>query len=91
MQTELLPYVLLTSTIERCYSKPRGYAGDYLTIEKIYNNRPEGAGRIGAVVDRLFLEMPAADRGPQSPGPARRRDPPRPSIAAPTPAGRRAC
>ena len=60
LQTELLPYVLLTATIERCYSKPRGYAGDYLTIEKIYNNRPEGAGRIGAVVDRLFLEMPAA-------------------------------
>ncbi len=60
LQTELLPYVLLTSTIERCYSKPRGYAGDYLTIEKIYNNHPEGAGRIGAVVDRLFLEMPAA-------------------------------
>lgn len=60
LQTELLPYVLLTGTIERCYSKPRGYAGDYLTIEKIYNNHPEGAGRIGAVVDRLFLEMPAA-------------------------------
>jgi CRP-like cAMP-binding protein/SAM-dependent methyltransferase len=60
LQTELLPYVLLTATIERCYSKPRGYAGDYLTIEKIYNNKPEGAGRIGAVVDRLFLEMPAA-------------------------------
>jgi extracellular factor (EF) 3-hydroxypalmitic acid methyl ester biosynthesis protein len=60
LQTEILPYVLLTSTIERCYSKPRGYAGDYYTIERIYNNKPEGAGRIGAVVDRLFLELPAA-------------------------------
>lgn len=60
LQAELLPYILLTSTIERCYSKPRGYAGDYLTIEKIYQNQPQGAGRIGALVDRLFLELPAA-------------------------------
>lgn len=60
LQTELLPFILMTSTIERCYSKPRGYAGDYFTIEKIYVNEPDGAGRIGAVVDRLFLELPAA-------------------------------
>jgi CRP-like cAMP-binding protein/SAM-dependent methyltransferase len=60
LQTELLPFVLMTSTAERFYSKPRGYAGDYFTIERIYQNQPSGAGRLGAVFDRLFLEAPAS-------------------------------
>lgn len=60
LQTELLPFVLMTSTAERFYSKPRGYAGDYFSIERIYQNQPGGAGRLGAVFDRLFLEAPAA-------------------------------
>ena len=33
VQEELLPYILLAKTAERCLSKPRGYAGDYWTIE----------------------------------------------------------
>ena len=32
IRTELLPYLLLTRTAERMYRKPRGYAGDFLTI-----------------------------------------------------------
>lgn len=59
-QLELLPYLLLTRSGERWYSKPRGYAGDYLTIEWLYQNQPAGTGRLGPVLDRCFLNLPAA-------------------------------
>ena len=58
MQREVLPYVLATESAERFYAKPRGYAGDYLAIDMIYRNEPRGTGRIGPVVDRLFLDTP---------------------------------
>jgi extracellular factor (EF) 3-hydroxypalmitic acid methyl ester biosynthesis protein len=58
LQNEMLPYVLTTETAERFYSKPRGYAGDYLAIHKIYQNQPVGTGRLGPIVDRMFLETP---------------------------------
>lgn len=57
---ETLPYLLLTSTAERFYSKPRGYAGDFLTIEIIYQNRPTGTQRVGPLIDHWFLEGSAA-------------------------------
>ena len=60
LKTELLPYMLLTQTAERFYSKPRGYAGDFLTIEWIYENKPAGAGRLGPLLDKCFLNEPAA-------------------------------
>lgn len=60
VERELHPYLLLTRIVERIYSKPRGYAGDFLTIEWMYANEPGGAGRIGPLIDRLFLERPAA-------------------------------
>ena len=60
LQRELLPFVLLTQTAERFYSKPRGYAGDFLTIEMIYDNQCGGTGRIGPLLDRCFLNTPAA-------------------------------
>ena len=56
LQREILPYLLLTGTAERFYSKPRGYAGDFFTIELIYENVPRGTGRIGAMLDKCFLE-----------------------------------
>ena len=55
LKTELLPYLLLTQTAERFYSKPRGYAGDFLTIEKIYQKKPAGSGRLGPLLDECFL------------------------------------
>ena len=58
LQHEMLPYVLTTETADRFYSKPRGYAGDYLAIHKIYQNQPGGTGRLGPVVDRMFLNTP---------------------------------
>ncbi len=60
IRRELLPYLLLTSAAERWYSKPRGYAGDFLAIEHIYQNQPAGHGRIGPVLDQCFLNLPAA-------------------------------
>jgi len=60
LQQELLPYVLSTETADRFYSKPRGYAGDYLAIDGLYRNQPAGKGRLGPVVDRMFLSTPPA-------------------------------
>jgi SAM-dependent methyltransferase len=60
IQREILPYLLLTRTAERWYSKPRGYAGDFLTIDWIYQNNPQGVGRLGSLLDRCFLNAPAA-------------------------------
>ena len=39
LRQELLPFVLLTQTLERFYSKPRGNGGDFLTIDMIYIGR----------------------------------------------------
>lgn len=57
LQHEMLPYVLTTETADRFYSKPRGYAGDYVAIQNIYRNVPGGTGRLGPIVDRLFLDI----------------------------------
>ncbi len=60
LRLELLPYLLLTRSAERMYRKPRGYAGDFLTIEWMYANEPGGAGELGKLLDRCFLNQPAA-------------------------------
>ena len=60
VQEELLPYILLAKTAERCLSKPRGYAGDYWTIELTYRNQADGWGRVGRLLDRWVLESPPA-------------------------------
>ena len=60
VQREVLPYLLLTRTAERLYAKPRGYAGDFLSIDWIYEDREDGTGRLGPFLDRCFLDEPAA-------------------------------
>lgn len=60
LQAELLPYLLLAENGARWYSKPRGYAGDYLSIARVYENQARGHGRLGALVDRCFLDLAAA-------------------------------
>lgn len=57
-QRELLPYVLLSPLAERSYTKPRGYAGDFLTIEEMYRNEPHGTGRLGPFIDRIMHSLP---------------------------------
>jgi CRP-like cAMP-binding protein/SAM-dependent methyltransferase len=60
LQREILPFMLLTQTAERFYSKPRGYPGDFFTLEMIYDNQCGGTGRIGPLLDRCFLNTPVA-------------------------------
>jgi extracellular factor (EF) 3-hydroxypalmitic acid methyl ester biosynthesis protein len=54
-------YAVLTrsANIDRWFAKPRGYAGDYYTIELMYRAQPEGDGRLGRFVDRWALDIPA--------------------------------
>ncbi len=60
VRRELHPYLMLTRIVERIYSKPRGYAGDFLTIRWMYDNETGGVGAGGQLIDTAFLERPAA-------------------------------
>lgn len=59
LQRELLPFVMLSENADRWLSKPRGYAGDFYTIEKMYCDIPEGTGRVGLLLDSFFLNLPS--------------------------------
>lgn len=48
---ETFSFMMSSSLLERVYMKPRGYAGDFETIEDIYSGRPVGASTIGRMVD----------------------------------------
>jgi extracellular factor (EF) 3-hydroxypalmitic acid methyl ester biosynthesis protein len=60
LQAELLSLIRLSQTGERFYAKPRGYAGDYQTVEMIYANAPAGTGRIGPLIDSCMLTLAVA-------------------------------
>lgn len=60
VKTQLRPYILATQSGERTYSKPRGYAGDFLSIELLYQNVPQGTGWLGLLLDGCYLSLPAA-------------------------------
>lgn len=57
---EIFPYFMRSRFAERAYYKPKGYAGDFLMMEMIYKNRPDGDGKLGIVVDGWCLETEAA-------------------------------
>jgi extracellular factor (EF) 3-hydroxypalmitic acid methyl ester biosynthesis protein len=57
---ETYPYLGMSTLIDRSYTKPRGYAGDYLTLQMVYDDQPDGVRRLGPFIDRWFLGMPAA-------------------------------
>jgi hypothetical protein len=59
MFRDTFPYFTL-SRIDRSYAKPRGHAGDYLTIEMLYNNQAGGDRRLGPYIDRWALDLPAS-------------------------------
>lgn len=54
------PYLGLSTLIDRSYTKPRGYAGDFLTLQMVYDDQPDGVGRLGPYIDRWFLGIPAS-------------------------------
>jgi CRP-like cAMP-binding protein/SAM-dependent methyltransferase len=60
IQRELIPYVLLAENTARTFTKPRGYAGDYLTIELMYEAQPAGVAPLGPLVDACMMGLPAS-------------------------------
>lgn len=57
---ETYPYLSLSTLIDRSYTKPRGYAGDFLTLQMVYDDEPQGVRRLGPYIDRWFLGIPAS-------------------------------
>ena len=57
---EIFPYFMRSRFAERAYYKPSGYAGDFLTMEMIYVNEPDGDGKLGRLMDRWCLDSGAA-------------------------------
>jgi extracellular factor (EF) 3-hydroxypalmitic acid methyl ester biosynthesis protein len=54
---ETFPWLMLGRLNDRSFAKPRGYAGDYATIEMMYQNQPAGDGRLGRFIDAWCLEQ----------------------------------
>ena len=59
IQSVMLPSLWLTGTVERTYSKPHGYAGDFRMIQGLYDNIARGYGRLGPLIDRCYMDQPA--------------------------------
>lgn len=57
---EFFPYYMRSRFAERAYYKPRGYAGDFMMMEMIYQNNPDGDGKIGQLVDGWCLNSASA-------------------------------
>jgi extracellular factor (EF) 3-hydroxypalmitic acid methyl ester biosynthesis protein len=57
-QKLLLPFFLESPFLKRAYVKPRGYAGDYLTIQMMYDAVPGGPSSFAQAVDQWALEQP---------------------------------
>jgi len=57
---EFFPYYMRSRFAERAYYKPRGYAGDFMMMEMIYQNSPNGDGKIGQLVDGWCLNSASA-------------------------------
>lgn len=54
----LNPFFLRSATLRRTFEKPRGYAGDYLMMEALYRNTPEGDSPLALWMDRWALALP---------------------------------
>lgn len=54
---ELFPYFMRSRFAERAYYKPKGFAGDYLMMELIYRQKPEGDGKLGCLIDGWLLKQ----------------------------------
>jgi len=52
-------FLMRSASFDRWLTKPRGYAGDYYTIELLYDDRPAGDGRLGHFIDRWALDLAA--------------------------------
>lgn len=57
---ETFSFLMRSANVDRWFTKPRGYAGDFFTIELVYRNEADGEGRLGRFVDRWALGITAA-------------------------------
>ena len=57
---EVYPYFMRSRYAERSYHKPKGYAGDFLMIEHVYQNVGQGDGKFGELIDTFCLNRPAS-------------------------------
>ena len=64
-QRILHPYLLCAPFINRCYTKPLGYAGDYEMMNMIVRNKLEGSSLYAKLVNQYLLDQigPMAVRG----------------------------
>jgi CRP-like cAMP-binding protein/SAM-dependent methyltransferase len=60
VQDALRPYLVCAGSVLHVYLKPRGYAGDFQSIELIYENQALGKTRAGRLIDGCFQALPAA-------------------------------
>ena len=54
---ETFPFFMSSHFLDRCFTKPRGYAGDYKTIQFIYDKAPQG--HIGNHIKIIKFNTPA--------------------------------
>lgn len=57
---ELFPYFMRSRFAERAYYKPKGYAGDFMMMELVYRQEPEGDGKLGRLIDGWLLKQAPA-------------------------------
>ncbi len=60
-ETVLTPLLLDAPAIERAYTKPLGYPGDFKTMGYIYEKTYEGSSVFGRVMHRLSVDEPHAE------------------------------
>jgi extracellular factor (EF) 3-hydroxypalmitic acid methyl ester biosynthesis protein len=58
---ETFPFFMQSRFADRAFTKPRGHAGDYATIEMIYQDTAAGDGRLGPLTARTTDVLTAAD------------------------------
>jgi hypothetical protein len=55
---ETFPVLMTSRFLDRAFAKPRGFAGDYETMDLVYDNQPAGDRRYGPLVDSWALRLP---------------------------------
>jgi len=57
---EIYPVIMRSRFADRAYTKPKGYAGDFMMMEMLYQNTPDGDGKLGIVIDHWCLSTASA-------------------------------
>lgn len=57
IRQELRAYLSVSAIGARCIARPRGYAGDFATIDMIYAGQPGGTNPLGLHIDKCLLDM----------------------------------